>query len=77
MIFKNQNKPNLYNPYGRSPNGKSGIYVSQIWAHCNLKCGSDEYLKKVDRQRMTSDCKVEIVTRFDTYYFFIESFKKQ
>jgi hypothetical protein len=26
---------------------------------------------------MTSDCKIEIVTRFDTDYFFIESFKKQ
>ena len=41
MIFKNQNKPNLYNPYGRSPNGKSGICVSQIRAHCDIKCGSD------------------------------------
>jgi len=27
---------------GRSPNGKSGIYVSQIWAHCDLKFGIDE-----------------------------------
>jgi len=26
---------------------------------------------------MTSDCKIEIVTRFDTDYFFKESFKKQ
>ena len=26
---------------GRSPHGNSGIYVSQIWAHYDLKCGSD------------------------------------
>ena len=26
---------------------------------------------------MTSDYKIEIATRFDTHYFFIESFKKQ
>ena len=25
---------------GRSPHN-SGIYVSQIYAHCDLKCGSD------------------------------------
>jgi hypothetical protein len=42
-----------------------------------MKWGSDEHLKKVDRQRTTSDCKIEIVTRFDTDYFFLESFKKQ
>ena len=33
--------------------------------------------KRKDRQRTTSDCKIEIVTRFDTDYFFLESFKKQ
>ena len=50
----------------------------QFWAHCDLKWGSDGYLKKSkDRQRTTSDCKIEIVTRFDTDYFFLESFKKQ
>ena len=32
---------------GRSPHGNSGIYVSQIWAHCDLKCGSDGHLKKL------------------------------
>jgi hypothetical protein len=26
---------------GRSLHGNSGIYVSQIWAQCDLKCGSD------------------------------------
>ena len=49
-------------------------------ARCDLKWGSDGYLKKVDkqrRQRTTSDCKIEIVARFDTDYFFIESFRKQ
>jgi hypothetical protein len=31
------------------------------------------YLKKVKtRQPMTSDCKIEIVARFDTDYFLIE-----
>jgi len=30
-----------------------------------------------DRQWMTGDYKIEIITRFDTDYFFIESFKKQ
>jgi hypothetical protein len=34
-------------------------------------------LKSKDRQRTTTDCKIEIVTRFDTDYFFLESFKKQ
>ena len=47
-------------------------------AHCDLKWGSDGYLKKSkDRQRTTSDCKIEIVARFDTDYFFLESFRKQ
>ena len=36
-----------------------------------------DFVEKVDRQRITTDCKIEIVTRFDTDYFFIESFKKQ
>jgi len=49
----------------------------QIWAHCDLKWGSDGHLWKVDRQRTTSDWKIESVTRFDTDYFFIESFRKQ
>ena len=33
--------------------------------------------KRKDRQWTTSDCKIEIVTRFDTDYFFLEFFKKQ
>ena len=70
MIFKIQNSlictiRILIN--GRSPNGKSGIYVSQIWAHCDLKCGSDVLLKKVK-----TDNGLQVID-----YFFIESFKKQ
>jgi hypothetical protein len=40
----------------------------------NIKCPSVVY---ANSPSLTSDCKIEIVTRFDTDYFFIESFKKQ
>jgi hypothetical protein len=39
--------------------------------------GYCEPLEIKDTQRTTSDCKIEIVTRFDTDNFFIQSFKKQ
>jgi hypothetical protein len=31
------------------------------------------FAKRKNGQRTTNDCKIEIVTRFDTYHFFIES----
>ena len=31
----------------------------------------------LEKKRTTSDCKIEIVARFDTDYFFLESFRKQ
>jgi hypothetical protein len=55
-----------------------GLLKKNNKARCGLKWDSDGHLKKSkDRQRTTSDCKIEIVTRFDTDYFFIESFRKQ